>query len=141
MPKADQIAIVAGSFHRKHVENMVESAIVTASENDLVITEQVWVFGSMEKPLALKSLLRKPAISGAIALGIIENGQTAHGRVMAEAVFKAILDLQLELMKPIGVGILGPEISREEIQERLVPYAQNSVLAVRSALENVGKFC
>ena len=74
------------------------------------------VSGSMEKPLALKSLLQKPTISGAIALGIIENGQTAHGRVMAEAVFKTILDLQLEMMKPIGVGILGPEINKEQIQ-------------------------
>ena len=59
---------------------------------------------------------------------------------MAEAVFKTILDLQLEMMKPIGVGILGPEINKEQIQERLVPYAQNAVLAVLSVLENVAEF-
>jgi len=118
----------------------MESAVVTAKKHNIVVSERVWVSGSMEKPLALKSLLQEPTISGAIALGIIENGQTAHGRVMAGAVFKTILDLQLELMKPIGVGILGPEINKEQIQERLVPYAQNAVLAVLSVLENVAEF-
>ena len=136
MQKIHQIAIVAGSFHRKHVETMMESAVTTAKEHNIVVREQVWVSGSMEKPLALKSLLQKPTISGAIALGIIENGQTAHGRVMAEAVFKTILDLQLEMMKPIGVGILGPEIGPDKIQERLVPYARAAVLAVHAMLVN-----
>ena len=53
MPKAHQIAIVAGSFHRKQVETMMESALSTASDHNLVVAEQVWVSGSMEKPLAL----------------------------------------------------------------------------------------
>ena len=64
----------------------------------------------------------------------IEQGQTAHGRVMGQAVINAILNLQLDLMKPIGVGILGPEIQPDQIQERLVPYARDAVLAVHAML-------
>ncbi len=67
-------------------------------------------------------------------LGVIERGETAHGRVMAQAVIKAIVDLQLETMKPVGVGILGPEILPDQIQSRLRPYARHAVLAVRSML-------
>ena len=67
-------------------------------------------------------------------LGVIEQGQTAHGRVMGQAVINAVLKLQLDLMKPIGVGILGPEIQPDQIQERLVPYARDAVLAVHTML-------
>ena len=35
----------------------------------------------------------------------------AHGKTMADAVLPALIELQLEFLKPIGVGILGPEIT------------------------------
>ena len=113
---------------------MLESALDTAAAHGLMVTDQVWVPGSMEKPLALKRLLLEPSVDGAVVLGVIEQGQTAHGRVMGQAVINAILGLQLDLMKPIGVGILGPEIQPGQIQERLVPYARDAVLAVHTML-------
>ena len=138
MPASSQIAIVIGSFHRRQAEIMLESALDTAATLGLMVTDPVWVPGSMEKPLALKRLLLEPSVDGAVVLGIIEQGQTAHGRVMGQAVINAILNLQLDLMKPIGVGILGPEIQPGQIQERLVPYARDAVLAVHTMLGNPG---
>ncbi len=138
MPASSQIAIVIGSFHRRQAEIMLESALDTAATHGLMVTDPVWVPGSMEKPLALKRLLLEPSVDGAVVLGIIEQGQTAHGRVMGQAVINAILNLQLDLMKPIGVGILGPEIQPGQIQERLVPYARDAVLAVHTMLGNPG---
>ena len=117
---------------------MLESALDTAATLGLMVTDPVWVPGSMEKPLALKRLLLEPSVDGAVVLGIIEQGQTAHGRVMGQAVINAILNLQLDLMKPIGVGILGPEIQPGQIQERLVPYACDAVLAVHTMLGSPG---
>ena len=134
MATSSQIAIVIGSFHRRQAEIMLESALDTAATHGLMVTDPVWVPGSMEKPLALKRLLLEPAVDGAVVLGVIEQGQTAHGRVMGQAVINAILNLQLDLMKPIGVGILGPEIQPGQIQERLVPYARDAVLAVHTML-------
>ena len=138
MPASSQIAIVIGSFHRRQAEIMLESALDTAATHGLMVTDPVWVPGSMEKPLALKRLLLEPSVDGAVVLGMIEQGQTAHGRVMGQAVINAILNLQLDLMKPIGVGILGPEIQPGQIQERLVPYARDAVLAVHTMLSNPG---
>ena len=54
---ANSIVIVAGSFHKELVEQMVEEAKITASENDLILEEVCWVPGSMEVPLQLKRLL------------------------------------------------------------------------------------
>ena len=134
MPTSFQIAIVIGSFHRHQAKIMLESALDTAATHGLIVTDSVWVPGSMEKPLALKRLLLEPSVDGAVVLGVIEQGQTAHGRIMGQAVINMILNLQLDLMKPIGVGILGPEIQPGQIQERLVPYARDAVLAVHAML-------
>jgi len=138
MPASSQIAIVIGSFHRRQAEIMLESALDAAATHGLMVADPVWVPGSMEKPLALKRLLLEPSVDGAVVLGMIEQGQTAHGRVMGQAVINAILNLQLDLMKPIGVGILGPEIQPGQIQERLVPYARDAVLAVHTMLGSPG---
>jgi 6,7-dimethyl-8-ribityllumazine synthase len=130
-----KIALVLGSFHRQEVERMRNVAHEVAKQQNLEIMEEVWVHGSLEKPLALKRLLLNPDISGAVALGIIERGETKHGLVMGQAVVTAILSLQLELMKPVGMGILGPEILPEQIEPRLEPYTREAVLALSEMLK------
>lgn len=128
------IAIVLGAFHKVHVTRMLEVARETAKENNLEIVEEVWVPGSIEKPLALKRLLMRDDIDGAVALGIIERGETKHGLVMGHVVYDAIIKLQLEFMKPIGLGILGPEILSEQIAPRLEGYARAAVIATAKML-------
>ena len=130
-----RIAIVLGSFHFQQVSEMLEAARNESKKLNLEIVEEVWVTGSMEKPLAIKRLLQKPNIDGVVVLGIIEKGETAHGRVMAEAVIQVLLQLQLEFMKPLGVGILGPEIEPHQIQPRLVNYAKQAVTALAKMLQ------
>lgn len=128
------IAVVLGSFHKKEVTAMLEEARKTAAENGLTIAEEVWVHGCIEKPLALKRLLMRDDVHGCVALGIIERGATKHGLVMGEVVYDAIIRLSLEFMKPIGLGILGPEILPEQIEPRLLPYAREAVVATAQML-------
>jgi len=130
-----RIALVLGSFHKEYAHQMLESAREAAAANGLEIVEEVWVPGSIEKPLALKRLLMREDIDGAAALGIIERGETKHGLVMGEVVYDAIIRLQLEFMKPIGLGILGPEILPDQIEKRVRPYAKAAVEAVAKMLE------
>ncbi len=130
----NKIAIVLGSFHKSKIEEMLSEARVAAKECDLKIIAEQWVPGSMEKPLALKRLLMRDDINAAVALGIIEKGETKHGLVMGEAVIHAIIQLQLELMKPIGLGILGPEVQPSQIPSRLKPHARAAVMAVKNML-------
>ena len=40
------------------------------------------------------------------------------------------------LNKPIGFGIIGPGAKPEHIEERLLPYAENAVLALSEMLSN-----
>lgn len=128
------IAIILGEFHKKETTEMLNEARKVAKENNLKIVEEIWVNGSYEKPLALKRVLKKKNIAGAVLLGIIERGETKHGLVMGQVVMQAVLSLELEFMKPVGIGILGPEILPEQINSRLVPHARQAVLAVTKML-------
>ncbi|MBI4163789.1 MAG: 6,7-dimethyl-8-ribityllumazine synthase [Candidatus Aenigmarchaeota archaeon] len=132
---SNKIAVVLGSFHKKEAEIMLQEARKVAKENSLEITQEVWVPGSMEKPLAVKRILKSGKVDGIAVLGIIERGETKHGLVMGHSVISALIDLQLEFMKPIGIGILGPEILPDQIQPRLKPYAKGAVLAVKEMLQ------
>jgi len=130
------IAIVAGSYHKESVELMVEKAKEIATSTNLIVEEVSWVPGSMEVPLQIKRLFLRDSIDGAVVLGIIENGETKHGLVMGQAVTNALIDLQIASMKPIGFGIIGPGAKPEQIEKRLLPYAEKAVLAVSEMLSN-----
>lgn len=130
-----RVAILLGSFHKELVERMLVEAKAALAAAQLEIVSEVWVPGSLEKPLALKRLLLRSDIDGAVVLGIIERGSTKHGLVMGEVVMGAIVDLQLQTMKPVGVGILGPEIEPNQIEPRLLPYAKAAAEALAVMLK------
>jgi 6,7-dimethyl-8-ribityllumazine synthase len=129
-----RIAIVVGKFHEGQAKRMVAEVKKFCAKHSHSIASIVWVPGSMEKPLALKRLLERPDVDGAVVLGIIERGETAHGTVMANAVISNIIRMQIELDKPIGVGILGPEIFPSQIEPRVASYARHAVEALHHML-------
>lgn len=129
-----RIAIIAATFHRKQVETMLDGAREVALEEGLTVVREILVPGTYEIPLALKRILGLRSVDGAVVLGIIEQGETKHGLVMGIVVHNAIIQLELETGKPVGKGILGPEILPPKIEERLKPYAKNAVLAVKALL-------
>jgi len=133
---ARSIAIVAGSYHKEKVESMVDIVKSFSSDNNLTIEEVVWVPGAMEIPLQTKRLLLRNSIEAVIVLGIIEKGRTDHGLVMGQSVTKAIIDLQLVSMKPIGFGIIGPGADEKQITERVEMHAKQAVSAVLEMLSN-----
>jgi 6,7-dimethyl-8-ribityllumazine synthase len=129
-----KIVVILGAFHKHEGDEMLDEVTKYASENNLDIIDVVWVPGSMEKPFALKKAFMNENVDGAVLLGIIEKGETKHGMIMASSVLNAIINLQLEFMKPAGVGILGPEISPSQIPVRVRPYARAAVVALQKML-------
>ena len=130
-----RIAAVCGSFHKTEVERMLEYARDEAVSKNAELTEVVWVPGSMEAPLALERLMQRDDVDAAIALGIIERGQTQHGLVMGQSVTRSIIELQIRHNKPIGLGIIGPGADPEHIEARLEPHARAAVGAVVAMFE------
>lgn len=137
MSKKNGVAIVLGTFHQAETERMLASAKAAISELGLDLRAVVKVPGSYEKPLAAKRLLSRDDVAGVVVLGIIERGETAHGRVMGQSVSDALIRLQLEFMKPIGIGIIGPEVHPSQIPPRLDSHAVAAVRAVDVMLKGV----
>lgn len=131
---AKNISLIATLWHKKHLEEMVKEARKTAKDAGLNIIKEVWVPGAYEIPLALKRILALKNIGGAVVLGIIERGETKHGMVMGIVVHNAILRLELETGKPVGLAILGPEILPKQISKRTRYYAQKAVEALKTML-------
>ena len=65
------ISLVVGSFHQASCEIMVKKARSTARGLGLQVRDEVWVPGSMEKPLATKRLLERSVVDAVVVLGII----------------------------------------------------------------------
>lgn len=129
------LGIVCGSFHREEVEQMLEFAIQEAESRSWVVSQIIWVPGSMEAPLALDRMLKKDNVDGAIVLGIIERGETDHGLVMGQSVTKSVIELQIAHNKAIGLGIIGPGAEPQHIGPRLEPHARAAVGAVAAMSE------
>ena len=125
-----KIAAVCGSFHKEEIQRMLEYAENEANINGAEISKIIWVPGSMEVPLALNRLLEDSEVDAAIALGIIERGETQHGLVMGQAVTRSIIELQIKFGKSIGLGIIGPGAEKHHIEPRLEPHARSAVDAV-----------
>lgn len=125
-----KIVIIQGTFHSKEMPVMLDAAQKKAAALGLHVERVISVPGSMEVPLALHRALARPDIDGAVVLGIIERGETKHGMVMGHTVIQSVIDQQVATNKPVGVGILGPEILPSQIPSRLVGYAEAAVNAV-----------
>ena len=124
------IGIIAGSFHREKVERMIEEARRQAKVDGLEVVRELWVPGSFEVPIVLQHLLEAEDVLGTVLLGVIERGETKHGLVMGQSVFAEVLRLELEHRKPVGIGIIGPEVEEHQIDSRLLPHAKAAVNAV-----------
>lgn len=131
-----RIAIVMGTFHKAEMEVMLAAALAAAKNCGFEVDKVVRVPGSYEKPLAVKRLIMRDDIDGVVALGIIEHGETGHGRVMGQTVSDALIGLQLQSMKPVGIGILGPDIHPTQFASRLEKHAVAAVEAVKAMLWN-----
>ena len=71
----------------------------------------------------------------AAALGIIERGETKHGFVMGQSLMHFVMQLQVDHMKPVGLGVLGPEILPSQINPRVQSYARKAIVAAAAMLE------
>jgi len=125
-----RLAVVAAAFNADVTDKMVARALARAKELGAEVVEVVRVPGTFEIPLALKRLLARRDVDGAVAIGAVIKGQTKHDELIAHAVAGRLLDLQLETGKPIGLGITGPGMSAKVAARRI----RNAARAVDAAV-------
>ena len=129
------IAIVAAPYHPQ-VKEMIrwsEEEIEKSDWSNLVGIRRV--SGAFEIPLQASRLLASSEVDAVITLGAIERGETGHGVAIANAVFSSLLEVSLQTNKPIALGIIGPNATKEQISSRAEPVARDAFAALRNLRE------
>lgn len=125
------LGLVVSEFNREITREMEELAREAAEELEAEVVDTVYVPGTYDMPLAVKSLLERGDVDAVVTIGVVIEGDTLHDEVIAGAVAPKLVDLSLEYDKPVSLGVSGPGMSMDEAHAR-VDYAER---AVESAVE------
>lgn len=124
-----RIGFVVSEFNYDITQMMLKRAEEHAKFLGAEIAETVSVPGAFDMPLAIKRLLEKKEIDAVVTLGAVIEGGTAHDDIVAGQCSRKVMDLSLEYNKPVGFGVSGPKMTRQQAAERIDSYARRAVEA------------
>ena len=98
-----KILIVSSNYYQDISNNLERGAIDTLKENSFVY-ELINAPGCFEIPYLIKKNINN--YDGFIALGCIIKGETYHFEVISNETTRKIMDISVDNLLPIGLGIL-----------------------------------
>ena len=102
---AKKVAIISAQWHPEICEALVSGAKRALVESQVKKIKVAYVPGSFELPLAAQYLLEK-GYEAAIVVGLVLRGETPHFDYVCQGVTAGVMQVQLDLGKPIGFGVL-----------------------------------
>ena len=112
--KKQKVLIVVSNYYRDIADGLVKGAteyLDSKKDKEVFVSEGIDVEysihkvpGAFEIPFLID--LNKDLYDGFIALGCIIRGETYHFEVISNEVTRKIMDLSIEIAKPIGFGVL-----------------------------------
>jgi 6,7-dimethyl-8-ribityllumazine synthase len=104
----NKIGIVVSSYNASITQRLLEGALETLAQAGLgeECISVMRVPGAWEIPLGCSRLVRRQEMSGVIALGAVIRGETTHDQHINRAVSQGLMNLMMEIGKPIGFGLL-----------------------------------
>ena len=133
-PQADpswKIAIIHSSFYGELTQKMVSSAQEALTKAG-IRSENISIHdahGCFEIPLIGAAIAQAQAADALIGLGIIVDGQTDHGRLIADAATKGMMDVQVQYRIPFACEILHvSDVAIAQARTEKGTEAANSVL-------------
>ncbi|MBM3743415.1 MAG: 6,7-dimethyl-8-ribityllumazine synthase [Actinobacteria bacterium] len=100
-----RVRIISARWHREICEQLVIGAKRAITESKIKNVTVHEVPGSFELPLAAKFALQNGA-DIAVVLGVVLKGETPHFDYVCKGVTDGVMQVSLELGKPIGFGVL-----------------------------------
>ena len=99
-----KLLIVKADYYKEISFNLFTGANAYCSKLDDISIDVINVSGSFEIPFTIYK--NKNLYDGFIALGCIIRGETYHFEIISNQVSRKIMDLSIEINKPIGFGVL-----------------------------------
>jgi len=122
-----KIALVISDFNKEITSKMEKTAEKYAISLNIKISKKIHVPGAFEIPFAAKQLFEDKKIDAVAALGVVIQGETDHDIIIMNNVSQKLMDLSLHYNKPLGFGIIGPRVTRQQAQARAEDYAKRAV--------------
>lgn len=133
------VGLVIAQFYETMAEEMEEQAHERIAERDAEITTTLDIPGVYDSPLAADRLARRDEIDAVAVLGAVVTGDTDHDQVVTHTAADKLSDVSLDRDTPVTFGVIGPDMSAAEAQER-IEYAVNAVdAAVDTVAELPGR--
>lgn len=136
------IAIIASKFNKDYVDALVKSCVDELEE--LLSTPLIHVArvpGAFEIPVTVKHISNQGINFGCfIALGVIVQGETAHGNHVASSVSNGLMDLSIDLNVPIINEVLHVENERQARERCFEEELNRGVEAARTAYSMLNIF-
>lgn len=136
--KAYRIGLVAAEFNFDVTSMMIQRAKAEADFLGVKITEEFFVPGVYDIPLAVKNLIQRDNIDAVITIGAVIKGETDHDQVIMAQAARKITDLSLEYNKPVGLGISGPGETQLQAMDR-IEMGRDALVAVVKMLQRLEK--
>ena len=128
-----KVLIVTANYYEDISNYLISGATKYLSLNKITY-DNISVPGSFEIPFVINK--KKDLYDGFIALGCIIRGKTYHFEIISNEVTRKIMDLSIEINKPIGFGILTCE-NLEQALERSDPNKGNKGSEAGKACANL----
>ena len=100
-----EVAVISASWHPEICEALIAGAMKALQQAQVRKTEVIKVPGSFELPLAAQFALES-SFDAAIVLGVVLRGETPHFDYVCQGVTAGVMQVSLQLDKPIGFGVL-----------------------------------
>ncbi len=117
--KKYNLGIVVSEYNFDITSMMLERAKAQANFLEVNVAKVVTVPGVFDMPLAVKKLLMNKGIDAVVTLGAVIEGETEHDDIVITNAARKMTDLSVEFMKPVGLGVTGPGMTRLQAQDRV----------------------
>lgn len=115
-----KLSIVSASWHKEICDALVAGAHRALNAAGVSIDPVIYVPGSFELPLAAQYALNAGA-DAAVVLGVVVRGETPHFDYVCQGVTDGVMQVSLNLNKPIGFGVLTVDDVAQAIARSGVP--------------------
>lgn len=128
-----QVALVQADFNPQVTDEMARLATERARALGATVVQHVHVAGAFDLPLTVQALARRDGIEAVVALGCVIQGETGHDLTITDAAAAQLARIACETETPIGFGVIGPRMTKEQAEARV----QVGANAMESAIRQV----
>ena len=128
-----KILIVISNYYKDISHNLFLGATEYCNLKN-IRNDHIEVSGSFEIPFVINK--KKDLYDGFIALGCVIRGETYHFEIISNQVSRKIMDLSIEINKPIGFGVLTCD-TIEQALKRADPLKDNKGAEAAEACINL----